>query len=316
MPSDARELNQKIARRFDEVAALLEEQGANPFRVRAYRRAAEVLRRLDRPADEILAREGIEGLDALPGIGPSLARSIRDVVQTGRLPMLARLRGAADPEELLRTVPGIGRATADRLHHDLGIGTLEELEQAAHDGRLETFAGFGPKRVAAIIDTLDSRLGRVRRRAGASRAKGGAAAGSTTGTGTGAGTRVEAGSADALPTVSEILDVDREYRTRAAAGDLRRIAPRRFNPEGEAWLPVLHTVRGTRHYTALFSNTARAHELGKTGDWVVLYHDSGDGERQCTVITAERGPLRGKRIVRGREEESARDGGPARSART
>ena len=162
----ASEMNLKIARRFDEVAALLEEQAANPFRVRAYRRAAEILRRLERPVEEILAREGIAGLDALPGIGPSLARSIRDIAQTGRLPMLARLRGASDPEEILRTVPGIGRATADRLHHDLGIGTLEELEQAAHDGRLATFAGFGPKRIAAIMDTLESRLGGVGRGAG------------------------------------------------------------------------------------------------------------------------------------------------------
>ena len=87
---------------------------------------------------------------------------------------------------------------------------------------------------------------------------------------------------------------------------MRRIAPRRFNPEGEAWLPILHSTREERHYTALFSNTARAHELGKTGDWVVLYVDEGDGERQCTVITSARGPLRGKRIVRGREEECAR----------
>jgi DNA polymerase (family X) len=66
---------------------------------------------------------------------------------------------------------------------------------------------------------------------------------------------------------------------------------------------VLHTQRGPRHYTALFSNTARAHELGRTSDWVVLYFDGQGEERQCTVITASRGPLRGRRIVRGREQE-------------
>lgn len=53
------------------------------------------------------------------------------------------------------------------------------------------------------------------------------------------------------------------------------------------------------------SNTARAHELGRTRDWVVLYFDGGQGERQYTVVTAERGPLKGKRVVRGREDESA-----------
>jgi len=79
--------------------------------------------------------------------------------------------------------------------------------------------------------------------------------------------------------------------------------PRRFNPAGEAWLPVLHTQRGPRHYTALFSNTARAHQLGKTRDWVILYFDEGDGERQQTVITAHRDPMKGRRIVRGREPE-------------
>lgn len=290
------ELNLKVARRFDEVASLLEEQAANPFRVRAYRRAAETLRRLERPVDEIFGKEGLAGLEAIPGIGESLARAIRDIVKTGRLPMLARLRGASDPEELLRTVPGIGRATADRLHHDLGIGTLEDLEQAAHDGRLALLAGFGPKRVAAIIDTLDSRLGRVRR--GSRPPRGGAAPAGSGGTG---GDAAESGA----PPVGEILDVDREYREHADAGDLKRIAPRRFNPEGEAWLPILHAARGKRHYTALFSNTARAHELGKTGDWVVLYYDGPGGERQCTVITSDRGLLKGKRIVRGREEECA-----------
>jgi DNA polymerase (family 10) len=84
---------------------------------------------------------------------------------------------------------------------------------------------------------------------------------------------------------------------------LPTIAPRRFNPNREAWLPILHSNRGERHYTALFSNTARAHEMGKTRDWVILYYDGPDGERQCTVITSQRGPLIGERIVRGRESE-------------
>jgi hypothetical protein len=105
--------------------------------------------------------------------------------------------------------------------------------------------------------------------------------------------------------VAELLGVDAEYRTRAAQGELRRIAPRRLNPTGEAWLPVLHTARGGRHYTALFSNTPRAHEMGRTRDWVVLYYDDGTGERQATVITAQWGPLLGRRIVRGRELDCA-----------
>lgn len=69
------------------------------------------------------------------------------------------------------------------------------------------------------------------------------------------------------------------------------------------WLPILHTRRGPRRYTALFSNTAPAHRAGKTRDWVVLYGDNGSGESRHTVITAAFGPLRGRRVVAGREDE-------------
>jgi DNA polymerase (family X) len=105
------------------------------------------------------------------------------------------------------------------------------------------------------------------------------------------------------PSAEELLDVDREYRTKAAAGTLPKITPRRFNPKGEAWLPILHTQRGDRHFTALYSNAARAHDFGRVGDWVVLYYDGDPEEGQATVITAHSGGLRGKRIVRGRERE-------------
>jgi len=80
-----------------------------------------------------------------------------------------------------------------------------------------------------------------------------------------------------------------------------------MNPEKEAWLPILHTQRGDRHYTALFSNTARAHRLGQTRDWVVIFQDDGGDERQATVVTETTGPLAGRRVVRGRERECAWD---------
>jgi hypothetical protein len=112
--------------------------------------------------------------------------------------------------------------------------------------------------------------------------------------------------ATAEPSVAELLDVDREYREKARAGLLRRIAPRRFNAEHQAWLPILHTERGRDHYTALFSNTARAHDLGRTGDWVIIYIDDGSLERQVTVVTEMRGSLAGRRVVRGRESACAR----------
>ena len=198
------------------------------------------------------------------------------MVLTGVYPRLERLRGEADPARVLETVPGIGRRLAQRLHGQLGIDTLEQLEVAAHDGTQENLAGFGVKTVRGVRDALASRLGRR---------------------------RPQPPPAVVEPAVSELLDVDREYREKARAGQLRRIAPRRFNPRREAWLPVLHTQRGVRHYTALFSNTAQAHRLGRTKDWVVLYYDGRAGERQCTVVTENRGPSRGQRVVRGREGE-------------
>jgi predicted flap endonuclease-1-like 5' DNA nuclease len=280
-------VNEQIASRLEEVGALLEQQGAGPFRVQAYRRGAETIRKLPRPVSDVLEAEGIDGLDRLPGIGPVLARSIRDLLSIGRLPMLERLRGRSDPTSLLSTVPGIGPTLADRLHHDLGLSSLEDLEAAAWDGRLEALAGIGRKRLAGIRDSLATRLSRARPAVPPRREE---------------------------PSVAEILDVDSEYRARVREGTLPRIAPRRFNPGRQAWLPVLHTRRGDRQYTVLFSNTARAHRLGRTADWVVLFCDGSDGERQWTVVTEPQGALRGKRVVRGREAESAAhyDGGGVR----
>ena len=98
--------------------------------------------------------------------------------------------------------------------------------------------------------------------------------------------------------------MDDDYRRKAEAGSLPTIAPRRFNPEGEAWLPVLHAVRDGWHFTALYSNTAQAHQLGRTRDWVVLYfYDDEHAEGQHTVVTETHGPLAGRRVVRGREAE-------------
>lgn len=271
--------NIEIAEQLEAAGQLLAEQGANVYRSRAYVRAGETLRALERPAAEILREEGTAGLDKLPGVGVHLAHAIRELVLTGRLPMLDRLRGDGRPTELLSSIPGIGEQTARRIHEDLGIDSLEELEVAAHDGRLTEIIGLRGKRLIGIRESLAQRLGRPH----------GSEAPSAT-----------------EPAIAEILDVDREYREQAAAGALYKIMPRHLNPRREAWLPVLHTHRGDRHYTALFSNTARAHQLGMTGDWVVIYYDgAGHHGRQCTVITSHFGPLIGKRIVRGREGECA-----------
>jgi hypothetical protein len=268
-------MNAHVAALLDQTAAVLEHQKANTFRVEAYRRAAQTVRALDRPVADVLRTEGMEGLERLSSIGVTLARAIRAIVDTGRLPMLDRLRGETDAVALLASVPGVGRTLAERLHHDYAIDSLEDLEGAAHDGRLAGVPGFGDKRVQGVREVLATRLAWARR--GSARPD--------------------------TPPVSELLRIDREYRAKAAAGELRLIAPRRFNPHRDAWLPIFHTWYGDRHYTVLFSNTARAHELGKTHDWVVMYVDGGQGEQQFTVVTSRRGPLKGKRVVRGRDME-------------
>lgn len=267
--------NDSIAEKLDEVATLLETQHANRFRVAAYRRAADTLRSLDEPVAALLEREGVEGLEHLPAIGETLARAIATTVRSGTLPQLERLRGDIDPEALLRTLPGIGPELAERVHHELHVDSLEDLEAAAHDGRLAGVDGFGPKRLEGVRAALAQRLRRVRRER----------------------PRAEP------PPVEELLDVDAEYRDKAARGALPTLAPRRMNPSGEAWLPVLHTRRGGRDYTALFSNTPLAHRLDRTDDWVVIYPDNGAGARPYTVVTERRGPLAGRRVVRGREAE-------------
>jgi DNA polymerase (family 10) len=284
--------NEDIADALERVGDLLDVQDSNPFRVRAYRDAAETVRRLPGPVHRLLEEGGEHALHELPGIGEALARAIGEMVRTGRLALLDRLEGQVCPEDLFQTVPGIGAELARRIHRELDIESLEDLELAAHDGRLDRVPGFGPRRVRGVREALAGMLGRsTRRRAHARRG--------------GAPPRIEGKRARGdRPSIELLLAVDEEYRRRAESGALPRIAPRRFNPSGQAWLPIMHSDQEGWHFTALYSNTARAHELGRTHDWVVIYADSHDGtEQRYTVVTEYRGELTGSRVVRGREDE-------------
>lgn len=276
----ARPSNIEVASAFREAASLLRSQGANPFRVVAYEKAADTIASL--PEDiASLAAKGAEALDSIPHVGSGLASAILEIVRTGRWAQLERLRGAAEPEALFQLIPGIGPMLARRIHDHLDCDTLEALEVAAHDGRLAAVPGVGPRRAAGILLGLSGLLNR--RRPAAAQFNAGAQ----------------------RPSVAMLLDVDREYREKAEAKVLQLITPRRFNPEGKAWLPILHTTRGPWHFTVLYSNTARAHDLHKAGDWVVIYYVlDGQPEAQCTVVTETTGPRRGERVVRGRESES------------
>jgi hypothetical protein len=231
---------------------------------------------------ELFQQSGIEGLIALPHIGEGIAGAIAEMLVTGRWSQLERLRGTLDPVAVFRAIPGIGPDLARQIHDTLHVDTLEALEAACNDGRIETVPGIGKRRAASVRAALAQLLSQRRVR----------------------GVRRGAAAPQYEPPVDLVLDVDREYREKAVRGELRTIAPKRFNPEGKAWLPVLQTERGGWHFTALYSNTAKAHELGRTRDWVVMYfYDADHVERQRTVVTESRGPLAGRRVVRGREGE-------------
>ena len=272
-----RSLNTQAAAIFRDCAGILRQQKANPFRINAYLRAAQTLESLDFDVADLLKEEGIQGLIELPTIGRGLATAIDEISRTGRLAQLDRLRGEARPEILFQSIPGVGPTLAARIHDLLHVDTLEALELAVHDGSLAAIPGIGERRAAAIRAGITAMLGRSASR------------------------RREPGP---LPAIETLLEIDRDYRRRAAAGELPTIAPKRFNPDGKSWLPILHSNRGGWHFTVLFSNTARAHELGRTGDWVVVYFYDGDHhEGQCTIVTETHGPLTGERVVRGRESE-------------
>ncbi|QDV81944.1 helix-hairpin-helix domain-containing protein [Stieleria magnilauensis] len=272
--------NRRIANHLGEIASLLESQHASEFRVSAYRKAAGTLLNLQTPVRWIDQKHGIEGLIRIETVGQSIASLIDQYLRTGRVPLLDRLRGEATAERIFTTLPTIGPELAHRIYDALHVETLPELYNAAIHGKLGQVPGIGRKRAAAIQEVLAERL---RRNPSPM-------------------TPLYPQTDRSIP-VAEILDVDAEYRRKAEQDKLPKVAPTKFNPGGVAWLPILHTQRDDRHYTALYSNSARAHELNTTKDWVVIYRDDDQQHGRWTVITSQFGKLHGCRIIRGREDE-------------
>lgn len=145
--------NADIAAVFNEIADILEIQGENPFRIRAYRNAARVVGELGKETSE-LANEGMD-LTELPGIGRDLAAKIREILDTGSCAVLKRLRKQVPVSvtQLMR-LPGLGPKRVSALWHDLGIQTVEQLDRAARDRRLGELPGFGPKTEQRILETI------------------------------------------------------------------------------------------------------------------------------------------------------------------
>jgi DNA polymerase (family 10) len=147
--------NVEIAKTFEEVADLLEIQGANPFRVRAYRNAARTIGTLGTPVETILKNDG-DALEELPGIGADLAGKIVRFCRTGELPLLAQLTRKT-PESLVAMlrIPGVGPKRAKLIYKKLGVKTLAQLEHAARAGRLAELPGMGTKLEQTILHGLE-----------------------------------------------------------------------------------------------------------------------------------------------------------------
>jgi DNA polymerase (family 10) len=155
--------NSEIADAFDKLADLLEIEGANPFRVRAYRNAALTIRGDGHSMAELVA-QGAD-LTELPGIGDDLAKKIRTLVQTGELPALKQVerRTPGALVSMLR-IPGLGPKRVRALYQQLNIRSLKDLQRAAKAGRIRKLSGFGAKTEAKILEQIE-RQAQVERRA-------------------------------------------------------------------------------------------------------------------------------------------------------
>ena len=145
--------NQQIARVFEEIAALLQIKGENPFKVRAYENAVEVINALTESLAEIRRRED---LDQIPGIGKSIAQKIVELLDTGGLKYHADLLGEFPPTLLeLLQISEVGPRTVQRLHREMGIASIEALEKAAQEGKLRELKGFGAKTEQNILRAIE-----------------------------------------------------------------------------------------------------------------------------------------------------------------
>ncbi|MBI2857281.1 MAG: DNA polymerase/3'-5' exonuclease PolX [Chloroflexi bacterium] len=147
--------NTAIAKVFYDVADLLELKGENPFKVRAYQKAARAIELLPREL-EIMVREGAD-LKEIPGVGEAIAAKITDLVTTGRLGIYDQLRREFPGGiTALLDIPGVGPKTAMRLVSELGIQSVDELERAATDGRVAALPRMGERTAENILHQIQA----------------------------------------------------------------------------------------------------------------------------------------------------------------
>jgi DNA polymerase (family 10) len=148
--------NEAIARRFYRLAALMEIRGDDPFRLRSYRNAAEALETWPTPLKQIAKDEGIAGLQTIPGVGKAIAQKIVDLLDRGTFDAWERLT-AETPETVLDLLelPGVGPKTAAMLHQKFKVSSLKELKKFVAGGGLDVVDGIGPKTAERIKESLE-----------------------------------------------------------------------------------------------------------------------------------------------------------------
>jgi DNA polymerase (family 10) len=148
--------NAEIARRFYRLSALMEIRGDDPFRLRSYRNAAEAIEVWQTPLKEIADKEGVAGLQTIPGVGKAIASKVMDLLERGTFDAWERLI-AETPESVLdlTEIPGIGPKTAALLHERFKVSSIPELKTFVAGGGLDLVDGIGPKTAEKIKEALD-----------------------------------------------------------------------------------------------------------------------------------------------------------------
>src|SRR5262245_26566169 len=147
--------NEAIAKRFHRLAALMEIRGDDPFRLRSYRNAAEAIEVWPTPLKEIAAKEGVTGLQEIPGVGKAIASKVVELLDRGSFDAWDRLTKET-PESVLELteVPGIGPKTAALLHQRFKVSSRDDLKKFVTGGGLEMVDGIGPKTAERIKEDL------------------------------------------------------------------------------------------------------------------------------------------------------------------
>ena len=148
--------NEEIARRFHRLSALMEIRGDDPFRLRSYRNAAEAIEVWQTPLKEIAEKDGVAGLQTIPGVGKAIAGKVMDLLERGTFDAWERLIKET-PESVLdlTEIPGIGPKTAALLHERFKVSSLPDLKTFVAEGGLDLVDGIGPKTAEKIKEALD-----------------------------------------------------------------------------------------------------------------------------------------------------------------